>query len=205
MAYSLLAFVGVSLALLTATTFLFAQVPAQTSGSTFKIIKKAKTPAEDSKKKRKAPAVTTPPTTIAPPTFSPPPPPPPSAAAPVTVPPPVQVMPAPPPPTLDPIAPSRVDEDDEGSRVLPWVVLVGSGLLAVGGAVMAVRSSEAIQRAGDIEIVFEEPVTAGSRVDLPPEFEDAQQEVIVTTIASTVLLSAAAAGIITSITLLLDE
>ena len=91
------------------------------------------------------------------------------------------------------------------SKVVPWLVLVGSGLLAVGGVVMAVRTSDALQRSEDIEIEFDEPVTAGSTVDLPDELEDAQREVVVNSIGTTVLLSAAVSGFITSLTLLLSD
>jgi len=70
---------------------------------------------------------------------------------------------------------------------------------------MALRTAEALRETEDIEIVFDGPVTTGSTVALPDELVDNQQKVVISTVATTVLFSAATAGLITSLTLLLDE
>ncbi|MEM7675049.1 MAG: hypothetical protein AAF449_03500 [Myxococcota bacterium] len=201
----------------------FAQTPAQ-SGSTFKVVKKANKPAaaptsrpvppspppslqkaSDAPTKARridqspaAPAASTDASTKS------------VGARPPTAPStktigslPSLSAPPPPPPALDPRSAAPIDQ--ASPRVLPWVVLVGSGLLMVGGTVMALRTAEALRETGDIEIVFDEPVTAGSTVDLPDALQDNQQKIVVSTVATTVLFSAAAAGLVTGLTLLLDE
>ncbi|MEL7370912.1 MAG: hypothetical protein AAFN74_18470, partial [Myxococcota bacterium] len=153
-----------SLALLTATALVFAQIPAQ-SGSTFKVIRKAKkATALPASRPTKQPKASTPlrasPPVASEATTQPTPqrPPPPAVAPSAAVPAPPLPMPAlaasPPPPALDPRSTAPIDDDDS-PRVLPWVVLVGSGLLLVGGTVMALRTAEALRETEDIEIVFD--------------------------------------------------